>query len=543
LSTTGSLEEPFYDFTPPGGGQTTYSGGIGSYQGNTWVYNTWRNQFNGKVTHYTDDFMGAQHDFRFGVQFSRGVAYTPGTAIGPTGSYMYHYAPYYYRVTQDPYQYGGISQDLGFFFDDSITIGDRLTINAGVRFDHNHGWVPDYERLTIGTDTDFSVAGYFEPTGVTVPGLDINNWNYISPRVGFAFQPDKAGRSVVRASFGVYYDQNVIGNWDAPAPDVPTKSYYVGTSRNGPFELFNEIAARNTAFDPDLAAPRAVQYAAGFERQIGASISVGAEYIHKYTKDLIGWEVLGGVWDQVPFVDPFTGETVTLLSQVEIPLRRKGNDPGDWPGAENLDYEQTYDGVLLTFDKRFADRWGLSVNYTWSKSEGLIPRPLNQAQFNPPYGGTEGRDPNHLIRGYQRLQGDRPHMFRSQGVFQLPWDVMFSAALELSSGRAHNRQIRVRGLGQGTVDTILEPGGTYRYTPIQNIDLSVGKRIHLGGETYFRIDGRFMNLLNQDTIISYGSLRLQSPTPGLSIQEQFYQEAAQSWYKPRRLEIRVGLEF
>ena len=80
LSTTGSLEEPFYDFTPPGGGQTTYSGGIGSYQGNTWVYNTWRNQFNAKVTHYTDDFMGAQHDFRFGVQFSRGVAYTPGTA-------------------------------------------------------------------------------------------------------------------------------------------------------------------------------------------------------------------------------------------------------------------------------------------------------------------------------------------------------------------------------------------------------------------------------------------------------------------------------
>jgi hypothetical protein len=272
-------------------------------------------------------------------------------------------------------------------------------------------------------------------------------------------------------------------------------------------------------------------------------VSVGVEYIHKYTKDLIGWESLGGVWEQVPFVDPFTGETFNLLSQVEIPTRRKGNDPGDWPGAEDLDYEQTYDGVILTFDKRFSDRWGLSVNYTWSKSEGLIPRPLNQAQFNPPYGGTEGRDPNHLIRGYQRLQGDRPHMFRTQGVFELPWEVMLSASLEMSSGRAHNRQIRVRGLGQGTVDTILEPGGTYRYTPIQNLDLSVGKRVHLGGNAFFRVDGRFMNIFNQDTIISYSSLRLQSPTPGLSVQEQFYQEAAQSWYKPRRLELRVGVEF
>jgi len=543
LSTTGSLEEPFYDFTPPGGGQTTYSGGIGSYQGNTWVYNTWRNQFNAKVTHYTDDFMGAQHDFRFGVQFSRGVAYTPGTAIGPTGSYMYHYEPYFYRVTQDPYQYGGISQDLGLFIDDSITISDRLTINAGVRFDHNKGWVPDYERLTIGDNTDFSIAGYFQPTGVNVPGLDINNWNNISPRIGFAFQPDKAGRSVIRGSFGIYYDQNVIGNWDAPAPDVPTKFYSISDSRNGPFEVYNEIGSTNTAFDPDLSAPRAVQYAAGFERQIGASVAVGAEYIYKHTKDLIGWEILGGEWETFPFVDPFTGQTVNLLSQVEIPLRRKGNDPGDFPGSENMDYEQTYNGLILTFDKRFANRWGLSVNYTWSKSEGLIPRPLAQAQFNPPYGGTEGRDPNNLLNGYQRLQGDRPNMFRAQGVFELPWEVMFSASLELSDGRAHNRQIRVPGLGQGSVNAIMEPGGAYHYTPIQNIDLSVGKRIHLGGDTYFRIDGRFMNLFNQDTIISYASLRLQSPAPGLSVQEQFYQNVAQSWYKPRRLEVRVGVEF
>jgi hypothetical protein len=544
LSTTGSLEEPFYDFTPPGG-QTTYSGGIGAYQGNTWVYNTWRNQFNAKVTHYTDDFLGAQHDFKFGVQFSRGVAFTPGTGIGPTGSYMYHYSPYYYRVTQDPYQYGGVADDLGFFLDDSIKIGDRLTINAGIRYDHNKGYVPEYDRLTIGDNTDFVKAGYFVKTGETVPGRDdISNWNLISPRIGFAFQPDKEGRSVIRGSFGVYYDHNVIGNWDAPAPDVPTKFYSVGTSRNGPFEVFNEVGTANLEFDPDLSAPRALQYAAGYEQQIGSSISIGAEYIHKYTNDLIGWEILGGVWEPASVVDPFTGQSYSLLSQVQIPTRRKGNDPGDWPGSENLDYEQTYDGVILTFDKRMSNRWGLFLNYTWSKSEGLIPRPLNQRQFNPPYGGTEGRDPNHLIRGYQRLQGDRPNMFRAQGVFQLPWDVMFSASLELSDGRAHNRQLRVRGLGQGTVDTIIEPGGAYRYTPIQNIDLSIGKRVHLGGNAYFRIDGRFYNLLNQDTIITYNNLRLQTPDPAYSsIQEQFYNVSAVEWYKPRRLEIRLGVEF
>jgi len=544
LSTTGSLEEPFYDFTPPGGGGTTYTGGVGSYQGNTWTYETWRQQFNAKVTHYTEKFLNAQHDFRFGVQFSRGVAFTPATSIGPTGSYAYHYAPYYYRVTQDPYQYGGVSQDLGFFFDDSIKVGNRLTINAGVRFDHNKGWIADYQRLRIGSNTDFSPAGFFEPTGETVPGVDdIVNWNYVSPRIGVSFQPDKSGRSVIRASFGVYYDHNVIGNWDAPAPDVPTKRYFVSDNPNGPYELFNEIASENTAFAPDLAAPRALQYAAGFEQQIGAMISVGAEYVYKHTRDLQGWEILGGEWAPFPFTDPFTGEVVTLLSQVQIPTRRKGNDPGDFPGAENLDYEQKYHGLMLTFDKRLANRWGLSVNYTWSKSEGLNPRSLSQVQYNPLYGLPEGRDPNNLLNGYGRLQGDRPHMFRAQGVFQLPGDIIVSASTEFSSGRAHNRQIRVRGLGQGTVSAIMEPGGAYRYTPIQNIDLSVGKRIKVAGNLHLRLDGRILNLLNQDTIINYVNLRLQSPTPGLSTQDQFYEESATRWYKPRRLEIRLGMDF
>jgi hypothetical protein len=189
LSTTGSLEEPYYDFTPPGGGQTTYSGGIGAYQGNTWVYNTWRNQFNAKVTHYTDDFMGAQHDCWIGSCVVHPAHRSTGS------SYI---SAYYYRDrTPTVWRVSG----SGLFIDDSITIGDRLTINAGVRFDHNHGWVPDYDRLTIGNNTDFSPAGFFEPTGATVPGLTSTTGTTSPPGSVLPFSPTKrdapssAGRS------------------------------------------------------------------------------------------------------------------------------------------------------------------------------------------------------------------------------------------------------------------------------------------------------------------------------------------------------------
>ena len=60
-------------------------------------------------------------------------------------------------------------------------------------------------------------------------------------------------------------------------------------------------------------------------------------------------------------------------------------------------------------------------SYTLSKSEGLIPRPWFQHQNNPFYGNRNGQDPNAYLNAYQTLQGDRPHMFRLQGVLFLPW--------------------------------------------------------------------------------------------------------------------------
>ncbi len=335
LSTTGSLEEPFYDFTPPGGGQTTYCGGIGAYQGNTWVYNTWRNQFNAKVTHYTDDFMGAQHDFRFGVQFSRGVAFTPGTAIGPTGSYMYHYAPYYYRVTQDPYQYGGISQDVGLFFDDSITLSDRLTINAGIRFDHNNGWVPDYERLTIGDNTDFNHRGV----------LPAHRRDRLRARHQQLEQHLASDRLCLPArQGGTLGHPRVVRRLLRPERDRELgcpgarRACQALLHRHQPERALRALQ-RGQHVEPRVRprsrGTRAVQYAAGFERQIGTSVSVGAEYIsqrHRRTSsDGKPWAVSGSL---SPSSIRSPERPTTLLSQVQIPPaaererpRRLARDP------------------------------------------------------------------------------------------------------------------------------------------------------------------------------------------------------------------------
>ena len=93
-SPTGSFDMPFvnYDAEPT----TTYEGGV-VYP---WDYRTWSNQFNAKVTHYADDFLGAQHEFRFGVQIAQGVAET-AVAAGPNSAYQYQAGGVIYQTIQE----------------------------------------------------------------------------------------------------------------------------------------------------------------------------------------------------------------------------------------------------------------------------------------------------------------------------------------------------------------------------------------------------------------------------------------------------------
>ena len=115
--------DPFYDTTPGGVfGTYIYTGGV-LYP---FDYVTSRHQANAKASYYADKFLKSQHDFRFGVQWSRGLADTL-TAAGANGFYTYNYYGYQYRVYQEPYRYGAITHDMGVFMDDTVTVNSRLT--------------------------------------------------------------------------------------------------------------------------------------------------------------------------------------------------------------------------------------------------------------------------------------------------------------------------------------------------------------------------------------------------------------------------------
>ncbi|MCI0606319.1 carboxypeptidase regulatory-like domain-containing protein, partial [bacterium] len=196
-SQTDSLENPFFFFDRELS-NFTWSGGIQRPNDNT----TYRHQVRGKATYYADRFLKSQHEFKFGVQYFYGSAILL-SGYGPNGSvYLdgYDYDVGFFKNYRTPFLSGSVSDGLGFFVDDTVTLNQRVTLNLGFRFDHNTGSIPDFDRLEVGTPS-ITEIGNFKRTGEMIPGVNnLVQWNLVSPRLGFVWRTREDGRAALRGS-------------------------------------------------------------------------------------------------------------------------------------------------------------------------------------------------------------------------------------------------------------------------------------------------------------------------------------------------------
>jgi hypothetical protein len=122
------------------------------------------------------------------------------------------------------------STDLAWFFADDWKVTSRLTFNLGLRWDW-FGWPVEKNGLFGNfdpniADTENPMNGFLlpnnvRPTGLapidqtvaitpkagnkhTLNGQDLNNYQ---PRAGFAWQPFRTSRIVLRGGYGIFYDR------------------------------------------------------------------------------------------------------------------------------------------------------------------------------------------------------------------------------------------------------------------------------------------------------------------------------------------------
>ena len=525
VSATGSLEPPFIDYnTSP----QTLSGGK-TYP---YMYPVWWNRGHAKVTHFAED-LGGSHEFKFGFQYSSTGEKAAAVYPGFGGKYYYKYGANYYVYSRKEHYYGANTEAFGLYVDDSWRVNDRLTLNLGIRTDSDGGEIPPFpilesylcDKLNCGVTT-----GEFQPRYA-----DVVDYSSVDPRLGLAYRiGDGDKQAVLRASVGRYHETNVVSNWQQPHPDRPVARFGSSPNRHGPFTYFRELGDGTFGLPrKDLKRPQTDQFAVGYEQQLGEYV-VGLQLITHETTDLIGWQIADdGEYEDMPYVNPLTGETIMLKNMIVQPTLQKGNRPGDAANAPpGTKYHQEYKGAFLTFAKRHTGRWSLNSSLGWSESKGHQSNGLSQNQNTAFYIGQAGSDPNHHLYGGGLGQSDRPLTFRTQATFDLPWDLRLVTILNYEDGRPYRHLARER-LNQGNVTVPLERmTGKRRMPDVKTIDLGLSRRFSRGDRVGFKVDLQVLNLLDDDGHYYWGSY---GRYPAELVPSQYF--------LPRRMAVRVGLDF
>ncbi|MBA7690366.1 hypothetical protein ES703_98892 [subsurface metagenome] len=455
------------DMTTPG--RVDWGTGYASMN-HQYYYHWWTNriQINASVSHFADDFIQGDHDFKLGVQYNRGYSdiiqgYWGGAAYFDWMGYPY--AAYFWN----PSHIGGIVHQIGGFVDDSWAISDRLTLSLGVRFDYNHGMIPDYDELDINED----------PTGTVIPGIpDVGNWKTISPRFGLNYQLTSDMKTVFRASYGRYYDALIIGDWEDATPAQATWYAYGYNWGSGQYDDLWYIwePTADLGLDPDLKAPYTDQFSVGIERELFPDFSLSATLIYKRSLNVIERMNTTAQYQEIPFYDAYGDQTLTVYDQVS-PIQNfyLVTNPGD---------KITYRSLILVANKRFSNNFQFYTSFVWSRA-WFIPK------------GYE--DKNELINREGPLSRDRRWVFKFAGVYSAPMGIVIGTNIIYQQGGFWQRTVRVR-LNQGSESIYAEPRGTGRFPNELYLDMKVEKAFRLGSGLRATISLDVFNLFNMGAL-------------------------------------------
>ncbi|MGH9390166.1 MAG: TonB-dependent receptor domain-containing protein [Vicinamibacteria bacterium] len=458
-----------------------------------------------KLSHYASGFLGSDHDFKFGMQFvmaeSRGYYAYPGGV-----HYLDYYGQPFVARYRDTYSYGGAFDNAGAFAEDSIRVGDRLTLNLGIRFDYSSAMNPDVP--------EYDESG--NETGETISGRgDLYSWSVLSPRFGISLKLDEDARTVLRASFGTFHPGILTTELQAVSPGFGpiTQAFYdPARGRYSSASIIDPL--RNVRIDPDTRSPHTYQYSVGIDRAMGTEWAVGASYVRRTGGDFTGWTDIGGVYG---------AETIALPDGKPLEVFPLRNRPEDrfFLLTNRDEYHIRYQGLLLTAQKRWRDRWQAMISYSYSEAEGLQSQNGTEstgmqgsvtASFNP-----FGRDPNDLIHATGILPNDRTHMLRAQGSVEIPRaGVLLGAGFQYLTGRPFSGFANVT-LPQGVRPIFVEPFGSRRLSSQTILDLRVSKIFRLGPTGSIEVLVDVLNALNDTAEEGVATRNFYSPNFGVGV--------------------------
>ena len=101
-------------------------------------------------------------------------------------------------------------QRLGLFAEDSWRVRPNLTINYGLRYDTTFGLFTAQDRSQVENPALLTLAAAQIPL---VNGVPHDYRGAVAPRLGIAYSPGQSTNTVIRAGFGLYYNDLAQNGW------------------------------------------------------------------------------------------------------------------------------------------------------------------------------------------------------------------------------------------------------------------------------------------------------------------------------------------
>ncbi len=241
------------------------------------------------------------------------------------------------------------------FLTDDWKATPRLTLNLGFRYEYNSV----LRDVRGGTrNFDFQTQQLFPAPGVSGP-LYTKDPDNLAPRIGLAFRPFRDNKTVLRMSYGLFYNVNILNNLTESSKNYPFQASVNELNNPGQvrIRMANAVAGTNPATQtPEvLAVPH--NYGVGDTQQWTFNIqrALPREVVFE----------IGYVGSKSSHYDrPRTFNAINLA---------KGETRKPYPQWGNIelittDASGTYHGLLTKAEKRFSGGLTFLATYTWSKT-------------------------------------------------------------------------------------------------------------------------------------------------------------------------------
>ena len=249
-------------------------------------------------------------------------------------------------------------QRLGLYAEDSWRVSRQLTVNYGVRYQTTWGLFTGSGRSQADNSAYLTLQALQIPI---VPSVPNDYHKQIAPRLGIAYSPGVSGKTVIRAGFGLYYDDLAQNGWATAFQGINNSNYATGPcsftagALIGAGCLTGGAGATGNLIGSPYKTPYAIHITGGVQHAFNEHWLASADYVHEQgNHGYRGFSYASGTNLFTPlFPSTDVNDQTALVPNVNV---------------FEADNRSSYNGLMLHLQGNMR-RFNLVANYTLSKAQ------------------------------------------------------------------------------------------------------------------------------------------------------------------------------